>query len=138
MVDVGPLLALGGGLAASAVRTFGTTVELARETAGETDPDTLETSITRVVLGSHPAIVVKNGGGVGELAPGVHVQVTDWRLVLLPTVPDVEEDVWVTVTKSRDRKLVGARARVLGGIREGAGVVYTVYARPMIRPAGAP
>lgn len=133
MVDLGPLLTLGGTLAASAVRTFGTDVTLTIETPGETDPETLERPVTVTQLGTHKAIVIKNGGETGELIPGVQVQVTDWRVILLPSVPDVAQNVIVTVTKSRDKLLVGATARVLGGVREGAGVIYTVFARPGIR-----
>lgn len=130
MVDLGPLLALGGGLAASAIRSFGTEVAVTRETDGEPDPITLETPTTVEALGTQKAILIKNGGGSGEVAGGIQVAVTDWRLILLPNAPDVDETMHVNVTKCRDRELLGARAKVLGGIRDGAGVIYTVFARP--------
>ena len=130
MVDLGPLLNLGGSLAASTIRSFGTEVSFTRETKGETDPITLETPTVVEALGSQKAILIKNGGGAGEVIGGIQVTVTDWRLILLPGAPDVDETMLVTVTKCRDRALLGGRAKVLGGIREGAGVIYTVFARP--------
>lgn len=134
MVDLGPLLNLGGGLAASAIRSFGTEVAFTRETKGETDPITLETPTIVEALGNQKAILIKNGGGAGEVVGSIQVSVTDWRLILLPSAPDVDEDVHVTVTKCRDRALLGGRAKVLGGIREGAGVIYTVFARTGGKP----
>lgn len=130
MVDLGPLLTLGGGLAASAIRSFGTEVAFTRETKGDPDPITLETPTAVESLGTQKAILIKNGDGAGEVVGGIQVRVTDWRLILLPSAPDIDETMLVTVTKCRDRELLGARAKVLGGIREGAGVIYTVFARP--------
>ncbi|MBI9114303.1 hypothetical protein [Sanguibacter suaedae] len=89
MVDLGPVLNLGGTLAASAVRTFGTEVTPAVEIFGETDPVTLERPVAVQALGKQQGIIIKTGGATGELIPGVQVQVTDWRVVLLPNVPDV-------------------------------------------------
>lgn len=132
MVNVSPLLTLGGNIAASAINTFGTEVTLAVVTTGDADPVTLETTTTSVSIGgNHKAILTKNGLSTGEAIPGVIVAATDWKLILLPKTPDVAQDVIVTVVKSRDKALIGRTAKVLGSIREGAGVTYVVYARPI-------
>lgn len=132
MVDVGPLLKRGGDLVASVINTFGTEVTLAVVTTSDADPVTLEIVTTTVPIGGrHKAILTKNGLTTGEAVPGVVVAATDWKLTLLPKTPDVEQDVVVTVVKSRDKNLIGKTAKVLGGIREGAGVTYVVYARPI-------
>lgn len=132
MVDVGPLLKLGGDLAASAINTFGTEVTLAVVTTGDADPVTLETTTTTVPIGGRHKAIHKAGGlTVGEAIPGVIVAATDWKLIFLPKTPTVEQGVIVTVVKSRDKALIGRTAKVLGGIREGAGVTYVVYARPL-------
>lgn len=132
MVDVGPLLKLGADLAASAINTFGTEVTLAVVTTSEADPVTLETTTTTVPIGGrHKAILTKNGLSTGEAIPGVIVAATDWKLTFLPKTPTVAQDVIVTVVKSRDKALIGRTAKVLGGIREGAGVTLVVYARPL-------
>ena len=132
MVNVGPLLKMGGDLAASVIMSFGTEVTMAVVTTSDADPVTLETTTTTVPIGGRHKAIHKAGGlTVGEAIPGVVVAATDWKFTLLPKTPTVKQDVIVTVVKCRDKNLIGRTAQVLGGIREGAGVTYVVYARPL-------
>lgn len=130
MVDLGPLFALGQSLARQAIDTGGTTIAIQHVTTA-TDPDTLEEVETVTQVGDLlPALVVPVGGTTQQVLPGVELRSTDWKVVLHPDVTEPPEGHRVLVTASRDVRLPGRHARVLGTVSSSAGAVLTVFARP--------
>lgn len=135
MVDIAPLLALGQGLAAEAIRTSGTTVRVeSRVTV--TDPGTLEKTVTAtVVAAAAPGIVVPATRSATQAGtqplPGVELRWSDWKVILLPDHPVPTEGLWLVVEACADPTLRGAAAKVLGHATSSAGAVLTVYARPV-------
>jgi hypothetical protein len=131
VVDIGPLFALGQGLAAEAIRTSGTTVRF-ESRYSTTDQLTLETSTTATTLWEDvPAIVVPVvGRNTGQPLPGVEIRWTDWKIILLPDQPVPVEGQWMVVETSADPVLPGVSAKVLGHVTSSAGAVLTVFARP--------
>lgn len=131
MSDLGPLFALGRSLATQAINTGGTTVRVEMRTQS-TDPETLATTVTAVVQGSHPALVVPVGGATAQLLAGVELRTSDWKVVLTPDVTPPVTGAWIVVTASKDPHLPGREAKVLGHVLSSAGAVLTVYARPPV------
>lgn len=134
MADIGPLFALGQGLAAQAIRTSGTTVRV-ESRATVTDRVTLETSLTATaVTAAAPGIVVpvtRSATQAGsQPLPGVELRWSDWKVILLPDHPVPTEGTWLVVEACADPTLRGAAAKVLGHATSSAGAVLTVYARP--------
>lgn len=135
MIDLAPIFSRARQLAAGAIQTAGTEVTLTTGASTVTTPGTLERTTTPGVATPAKAIVTQvQSSQTGELLPGVTVRAGDLRVVLLPTVSDPAPGVVLTVTKCRDARLVGAKAKVIGAGRSSAGAVLLVYARP-VRPS---
>lgn len=128
MADVGVLFELGKGLAATAIKTGGTTVRIETRTEGATltAPDTVTP-----VVGPIPALVVPAGDRQATQAlPGVDIKVTDWRVILLPDTTPPPVGSWVVVVTSKNPILPGLDAKVLGWVADSSGAVLAVFARP--------
>lgn len=129
MVDLAPLFAMGQALAGQAIDTGCTTIAIQQVTT-TTDPDTLEDVETATTMGTHPALIVPVGAQTHQVVPGVELRSTDWKVILHPDVPAPPEGHRVLCTVSRDPRLPGRSATVLGAVSSSAGAVLTVYARP--------
>lgn len=129
MVDLAPLFARAETLARQAIDTGGTTVAI-QQVSTVTDPETLEDVETATTIGTHPALIVPVGAQTQQVVPGVELRSTDWRIILHPDVPEPPQGHRMLCTVSRDLRLPGRSATVLGSVSSSAGAVLTVYARP--------
>ncbi len=134
-LDIGPLLELGAQLAADAINTSGTVVDIHRNPGGTNraavNRQTLEVTDPTPAAPLHralPAIVVAQQSAAQQpQGPNLDEQRDAYVVTLLPTVTDVRERDEVTVTASLDDRLTGRTLVVLRVADGTAGAVRVLH-----------
>lgn len=131
-IDVGAIAALGGAQLESAIKTSGTRIDV------YADPDDLDETVdfdtlaitdatpSRAFLTNLPALIVTEGTETRPLGPNRDDYPTVYRVLLLPAVTGVQEQMVAVVRRCRNASLVGARIRVSEVIVDGLDVVLTL------------
>lgn len=129
MVDLAPVFDIAESLVRQAVTSAGTTIRV-QTTTTVTDPVTLDRVESVEVHDEGPAIVAPMTGTVSQPLPGVELRLGDWRVVLTPDHEPPKEGREIMVVTSRDLRLPGRKAIVLGHVLSSAGAAVVVFARP--------
>lgn len=134
-LDIGPLFEMGAQLAAEAIESSGTTVDVTRNPGGTSratvNRTTLEVTDSTPPATLHkdlPAIVVAQQSSAQQpIGPNQDAQKDAYTVILLPEVTDLRKGDVVTVKTSLDPRLPGRDLKV-GRIADGtAGAVRVLY-----------
>jgi hypothetical protein len=131
-VDIGALAGRGRTTVESVIRTSGTRVDFyadADDLDETIDFDTLaitDPTPDRAVLRDVPALIVTEGTDTTQLGVNRDAHPPVYRVLLLPAVTGVQEQMIGLVRRCRNPQLVGARLRISEVIVDGFGIVLTL------------
>lgn len=135
-LDIGPLLELGAQLAAEAITTSGTTVDIARNPGGLSRATVNRATLAvtdptppTVLHAAAPAIIIPAQSTAGQpQGPNVEGQKDAYTVILLPGITDVAPTTdEVTVVSSLDARLVGRTLLVKRVADNTAGAVRVLF-----------
>lgn len=135
-IDLGQLLDIAGPLAEQAITTSGTHGTITRpdpDAEVTVNPTTLAvTTGTPTPVASGPAIVIAGRATDQPAGPDLVLAAGQYRILMLPSVVDVQKGDLFTVTASRDPELVDRELHIDAVLADTPGVVRVFQASEQV------